>query len=87
MEDKKVTTTKSEQGFSKQIEEIDKRIDRGGMISLILIVVAIFVIGYWTIDFLSLTDDHSTLNSEETVELYDRIEQLESRIAKLENAE
>lgn len=76
-----------EKEISKQIDEMDKRIDRGGMLSLLLVVVAIFVLGYWVIDFFSITDEESVLTMQTQTELIERIDQLESRIKVLEAKE
>lgn len=87
MQDKKNTNVKIDQTISKQIDEIDKKLDRGGMISLIIIVIALLVIGYWVIDILSLDEDQTPLNDHATAELVERVEMLESRVAELEEAE
>lgn len=87
MQDNKNTNNKLDQSISKQIDEFDKKLDRGGMISLMIIVIAFLVIGYWIIEFLSLNDDQTTLNDNATAELVERVEMLESRVAELEAAE
>ena len=87
MQDKKNTNAKLDEAFSKQIDEIDKRLDRGGMISLMIIVIAFLIIGYWMIEILSLNDDQTTLSDDATMELVERVEMLESRVAELEAAE
>ena len=87
MQDNKNTNAKLDQAFSKQIDEIDKRLDRGGMISLMIIVIAFLIIGYWMIEILSLNDDQTTLSDDATMELVERVEMLESRVAELEAAE
>lgn len=87
MQDNKNTNAKLDQAFSKQIDEIDKRLDRGGMISLMIIVICFLIIGYWMIEILSLNDDQTTLSDDATMELVERVEMLESRVAELEAAE
>ncbi|MHA3225638.1 hypothetical protein ACV7JQ_06805 [Globicatella sulfidifaciens] len=87
MQDNKNTNAKLDQAFSKQIDEIDKRLDRGGMISLMIIVIAFLIIGYWMIEILSLNEDRTTLSDDATMELVERVEILESRVAELEAAE
>ena len=87
MQDNKNTNAKLDQAFSKQIDEIDKRLDRGGMISLMIIVIGFLIIGYWMIEILSLNDDQTTLSDDATMELVERVEMLESRVAELEAAE
>lgn len=87
MQDNKNTNAKLDEAFSKQIDEIDKRLDRGGMISLMIIVIAFLIIGYWMIEILSLNDDQTTLSDDATMELVERVEMLESRVAELEAAE
>lgn len=87
MQDNKNTNAKLDQAFSKQIDEIDKRLDRGGMISLMIIVIAFLIIGYWMIEILSLNDEQTTFNDDATMELVERVEMLESRVAELEAAE
>ncbi|WPC08722.1 hypothetical protein [Globicatella sp. PHS-GS-PNBC-21-1553] len=87
MQDNKNTNAKLDQAFSKQIDEIDKRLDRGGMISLMIIVIGFLIIGYWMIEILSLNDEQTTFNDEATMELVERVEMLESRVAELEAAE
>lgn len=87
MQDNKNTNAKLDQAFSKQIDEIDKRLDRGGMISLMIIVIGFLIIGYWMIEILSLNDEQTTFNDDATIELVERVEILESRVAELEAAE
>lgn len=87
MQDNKNTNAKLDQAFSKQIDEIDKRLDRGGMISLMIIVIGFLIIGYWMIEILSLNDEQTTFNDDATIELVERVEMLESRVAELEAAE
>lgn len=87
MQDNKNTNAKLDQAFSKQIDEIDKRLDRGGMISLMIIVIGFLIIGYWMIEILSLNDEQTTFNDDATMELVERVEILESRVAELEAAE
>ncbi|MGY3815097.1 hypothetical protein ACWOA6_06085 [Globicatella sulfidifaciens] len=87
MQDNKNTNAKLDQAFSKQIDEIDKRLDRGGMISLMIIVIGFLIIGYWMIEILSLNDEQTTFNDDATMELVERVEMLESRVAELEAAE
>lgn len=87
MQDNKNTNAKLDQAFSKQIDEIDKRLDRGGMISLMIIVICFLIIGYWMIEILSLNDEQTTFNDDATMELVERVEMLESRVAELEAAE
>ena len=87
MQDNKNTNAKLDQAFSKQIDEIDKRLDRGGMISLMIIVIGFLIIGYWMIEILSLNDERTTFNDDATMELVERVEMLESRVAELEAAE
>ena len=87
MQDNKNTNAKLDQAFSKQIDEFDKRLDRGGMISLMIIVIGFLIIGYWMIEILSLNDEQTIFNDEATMELVERVEMLESRVAELEAAE
>lgn len=87
MQDNKNTNAKLDQAFSKQIDEIDKRLDRGGMISLMIIVIGFLIIGYWMIEILSLNDEQTTFIDDATMELVERVEMLESRVAELEAAE
>ena len=87
MQDNKNTNAKLDEAFSKQIDEIDKRLDRGGMISLMIIVIGFLIIGYWMIEILSLNDEQTTFNDDATMELVERVEMLESRVAELEAAE
>lgn len=87
MQDNKNTNAKLDQAFSKQIDEIDKRLDRGGMISLMIIVIGFLIIGYWMIEILSLNDEQTTFNDDAKMELVERVEMLESRVAELEAAE
>ncbi|MBD3949296.1 hypothetical protein I4Q36_04150 [Tuanshanicoccus lijuaniae] len=85
MRDKKNHAEAMEKEFSKQMDEIDKHLDRGGFLSLILVVVAIFVIGYWVIDFFRIRDHSPALSVQSQVELMERIDQLEERIETLES--
>lgn len=87
MNEKKNPAELFEQEISKQIDEMDKRIDRGGMISLILIVIALFVAGYWIIEFFSISRSNASLQYETQYDLIERIDQLESRIEILEQKE
>ncbi|MBR7926836.1 hypothetical protein KBI51_01425 [Aerococcaceae bacterium zg-ZUI334] len=84
MKDKINHAEAMEKEISKQIDEIDKHLDRGGLLSLILVVVAIFVIGYWIIDFFRIRDDNPALSVQSQVELMERIDELEQRIETLE---
>ncbi|MBK0347234.1 hypothetical protein JDW15_01115 [Aerococcaceae bacterium zg-ZJ1578] len=84
MKDKINHAEAMEKEISKQIDEIDKHLDRGGLLSLILVVVAIFVIGYWVIDFFRIRDDNPALSVQSQVELMERIDELEQRIETLE---
>lgn len=87
MTDKKNPAEVIEQELTKQIDEMDRRIDRGGMLSFVLVILAIFIAIYLFIDFFSITDDDSILHMQTQAELIERIDQLESRIQLLEGSE
>ncbi|MBG9984023.1 hypothetical protein HYO62_03865 [Aerococcaceae bacterium DSM 111022] len=87
--------TEQNNNFSKQIEEeiqkqlgeVDRRIDRGGWPSLLIIIVALFA-GLYLITYWLSPDDEVNVTYEDRAASYEsRIEELESRIEVLEEAE
>ena len=50
-------------------------------------LIGFLIIGYWMIEILSLNDEQTTFNDDATMELVERVEMLESRVAELEAAE
>lgn len=84
MSDKNNAPFKLDPIVTKQIDEMDKHIDRGGMMSLILIVIVLLTIGYWVVTSFRL-DEETILPTETASELIERIETLEERVAELED--
>lgn len=89
--------TEQNNNFSKQIEEeiqkqlgeVDRRIDRGGWPSLLIIIVALFA-GLYLITYWLNPDDGDNVNVtyEERAASYEsKLEELENRIEELEQAE
>lgn len=89
--------TEQNNNFSKQIEEeiqkqlgeVDRRIDRGGWPSLLIIILALFA-GLYLITYWLNPDDNDNVNVtyEERAASYEsKLEDLESRIEELEQAE
>lgn len=87
--------TEQNNNFSKQIEEeiqkqlgeVDRRIDRGGWPSLLIIIVALFA-GLYLITYWLSPDDEVNVTYEDRAASYEsKIEELESRIEVLEEAE
>lgn len=83
MTDKKPSPVNIEQEISKQIEEFDKKVDRGGMLYLLIIVVVIFSLVFFLVDFFSTNEDVPLMTESQT-ELVETLQQLESRIDQLE---
>ncbi|MBG9988956.1 hypothetical protein HZY88_08215 [Aerococcaceae bacterium DSM 111176] len=89
--------TEQNNNFSKQIEEeiqkqlgeVDRRIDRGGWPSLLIIILALFA-GLYLITYWLNPDDGDNVNVtyEERAASYEsKLEELENRIEELEQAE
>lgn len=76
-------TDKIEQEFTKQIDQIDKRLDRGGMIYFIPILILLFIGAFWLIDTFSLRGNEKTILEDQT-QLVQTIEDLENRVSQLE---
>ncbi len=87
--------TEQNNNFSKQIEEeiqkqlgeVDRRIDRGGWPSLLIIIVALFAGLYLITYWLSPEDDVNVTYEDRAASYESKIEELESRIEVLEEAE
>lgn len=73
-----------EQEITKQIDEFDKRFNRGGFLSLALVVIAIFIIGFWIISFFKDEEDKTTAYYYSQFELIEYIETLEAQIDDLD---
>ncbi|MGO4937558.1 hypothetical protein ACTQ54_08050 [Fundicoccus sp. Sow4_H7] len=74
-----------EQELSKQMDEIDRRIDRGGWFYMIIVILLLFIGIYVLITFFQIPSDERIDITEVQQPLIDRIESLESRIEFLEN--
>lgn len=73
-----------EQELTKQIDEFDRRLNRGGFLSLALVVIAIFIIGFWIISFFKGEEDNTTAHYYSQFELMEYIESLEDQIEELD---
>lgn len=75
-------TGKLEEELSKQIDQIDRRLDRSGWLYLVVVLAIFFLLVYLTINLFRIPTaeyDSSDISSFEQ-----RIESLESRVIELE---
>lgn len=73
-----------EQEISKQIQQIDRRLDRSGWFYLIGVLVIFFLLVYLTVTIFRIPTSEEQSNEQASVE--SRIENLESRIFELESS-
>ncbi|MBG9981669.1 hypothetical protein HZY86_00920 [Aerococcaceae bacterium DSM 111020] len=76
-----------EEEIQKQLNEVDRRVDRGGWPSLLIIIVLLFL-GLYLITTFIFPDNSASITYEDRAEsLEQQIESLETRIEQLENNE
>lgn len=73
-----------EQEISKQIDEFDKKVDRGGFVYLLLIVLVLFLLVFWLVESFSISDRDNMIADDNEAGLYQRIEELEQSVTDLE---
>lgn len=76
-------TNNLEQEIAKQIQQIDRRLDRSGWFYLVGVLVIFFLLVYLTVTIFSIptSEDKST----EQAVTEERIQNLESRVLELES--
>lgn len=77
-------TGKLEEEFSKQIDQIDRRLDRSGWFYLVIVLAIFFLVVYFTINLFRIPT--SEYQSSDISSFEKRIETLESRINELEDS-
>ncbi|MGO4927051.1 hypothetical protein ACTQ5J_00425 [Fundicoccus sp. Sow4_F4] len=77
-------TNNLEQEISKQIQQIDRRLDRSGWFYLVGVLVIFFLLVYLTVTVFRIPTSEEQSTEQASVE--SRIEDLESRIFELESS-
>lgn len=80
MNHKQPISQQIEQEISRQLKEFDRRLDRTGWLSVVLVIVLLFIFLALIMSFLQ-DEDGETMYYQST---YDYIEELEQRIDSLE---
>ncbi|UUX33842.1 hypothetical protein [Fundicoccus culcitae] len=84
MKKTKKTNTSIEQELSKQMDEIDRRFDRGGWFYMIIVILLLFIGIYVLITYFQIPSDEREDINEAHQSLVDRVDSLESRLIELE---
>lgn len=77
-------TNNLEQEISKQIQQIDRRLDRSGWFYLVGVLVIFFLLVYLTVTVFRIPTSEEQSTEQASIE--SRIEDLESRIFELESS-
>lgn len=83
MSNKRHSADKIEQEITKQIDQIDQRLDRGGMIYFIPLLILLFIGAFWLIDIFSLRGNNKVVIEDQT-QLIQTVEDLKTRVNQLE---
>lgn len=76
-------TNNLEQEIAKQIQQIDRRLDRSGWFYLVGVLVIFFLLVYLTVTIFSIPTSEEKSTEQAVTE--ERIQNLESRVLKLES--
>lgn len=76
-----------EEEIQKQLNEVDRHVDRGGWSSLLVIILVLFVALYFITQILTPDNDISFTYEDRVTTLEKTVEKLESRIEVLEQSE
>lgn len=77
-------TNNLEQEISKQIQQIDRRLDRSGWFYLVGVLVVLFLLVYLTVTVFSIPTSEEQSTDQASIET--RVENLEARILELESS-
>ena len=76
-------TNNLEQEIAKQIQQIDRRLDRSGWFYLVGVLVIFFLLVYFTVTIFSIPTSEEESTEQAVTE--ERIQNLESRVLELES--
>lgn len=75
---------KIEEEISKQMDQIDRKFDRGGWFYMMIVILLLFVGVYVLIDWFRIPADERNYNDEAHQSLVERVDELESRLDEYE---